>query len=162
MKRSSSSNQPSSIVPKGNFVANIKTLQGCLNLEFNATKNGHLGLAIAARHQYVELAASAEQSESAVERAGYECLAACELAKLRKHKRNTPCTRTRSMIKRNGMIKTIESIVGRPNQSAGYDILEEMGLLEFTFERVVVKFESLFTPKTVCRALSRVQHLKQT
>lgn len=160
MKSNPPLRQPSAILPKGNFIANIGTLQGCLNLEANASRNGFPDLAVAARHRYVQLAALAELTSTDAERAAYECLCACELANLRKYKRRVPCNRTRSAAKRLGIIKTIERVVDRPKQSSGYVLLVELGLETFTFERVVLKYRQLFSQRTVRRAWKRVHAQK--
>ena len=64
--------------------------------------------------------------------------------------------RTWQSITRFGILETVERVVSRAKVSDGYNDLVALGLDEFTFEAVVIKYPDLFKPETVERAKERI------
>jgi hypothetical protein len=61
------------------------------------------------------------------------------------------------MIKRHGIIGAVERAVNRKDVTIGYKSLIEMGMQDFAFEAVVVRYPALFSPETVKRATERMK-----
>jgi len=60
------------------------------------------------------------------------------------------------MIKRHGILGAVERAVNRPDETVGYSALLEMGLNDFAFEAVVVRYPTLFSTQAVQRAQARI------
>lgn len=73
--------------------------------------------------------------------------------------RRTCAARTWQMIRRHGIIKAAERAVDRPIETAGYKVLVEMGLQEFTFESVIVRYPSEFSEDAVARSKARLEEM---
>ena len=60
------------------------------------------------------------------------------------------------MIQRHGIIGAVERAVNRSSETAGFTALHEMGLGDFAFEAVVIRYPTLFTPEAVERSRTRL------
>jgi hypothetical protein len=138
------------------IIATLQTPEQCANLEANCIERGDNELALAARRRGVELRAEAYGATSAVER---ECLAAIyayENVLLAKNGRATRATRTWNMVTRHGILEAAERAVDRKDATAGYTTLIKRGLENFTFEAVILRHPTQFSPQAVERARNRV------
>jgi hypothetical protein len=61
------------------------------------------------------------------------------------------------MIKRHGIMEAVQRAVNREIETVRYTALSAMGMQDFAFEAVVVRYPELFKPKTVERAKTRVE-----
>lgn len=137
-------------------VARLKTPEECERFAKNVEAK-YPALAREARRRAVELRAAIYGAKSAAELEALQAVYAYEeVLRARKGKR-TPATRTWQMIKRHGIIGTVERAVNRKNETTGYTALVEMGMQDFAFEAVVVRYPNLFSPETVARAKARVE-----
>ncbi len=66
------------------------------------------------------------------------------------------------MIKRHGIIGAVERAVNRKDETLGYSTLIEMGMEDFAFEAVVLRYPDLFSPAAIERAKVRVDELKRS
>ena len=64
------------------------------------------------------------------------------------------------MIKRHGILTAVDRAVNRPKETAGYAALLEMGLEDFAFEAVVVRYPELFSEEAVERSKERIEQRK--
>jgi len=64
------------------------------------------------------------------------------------------------MIKKHGILPAVERAVNRSQETAGYTALLEMGLEDFAFEAVVVKYPELFSKEAVARCEERIEQWK--
>jgi hypothetical protein len=60
------------------------------------------------------------------------------------------------MINRHGIIGTIERAVNRAADATGYTALVEMGMLDLSFEAIVIRYPDSFDADTVARAKERL------
>lgn len=60
------------------------------------------------------------------------------------------------MIKDRGIIAAIEHAVDRPDGTAGFKALEEVGLENFAFEAVILRHAQLFSQSAVERSRERM------
>lgn len=119
-------------------------------------------LAQEARRRKVELLAARYGARGAAEEEALRAVYAYEEVLSRKNRRKTHASRTWPMIERHGIIEAVERAVNRKKETVGYTALTEVGLQEFTFEAVIVRYPHLFRPETVARAKARVVEWTRT
>ena len=137
-------------------VKRLKTPQECETFARNAKKQGRPDLAVEARQRAIELRAIAYGAASDAER---ECLAAIyayEEILFDKHGKRVKASRTWQMISRRGIIAAIEQAVDRPDGTAGFTALQEVGLENFAFEAVILRHPALFSESAVERYRQRM------
>jgi len=66
-------------------------------------------------------------------------------------------TRTWQMIERYGKIEALSRLVVSADLQSGFKVLRDNGLLEYTFEAIVVKYKDKFKPNIVEAAQWRIQ-----
>jgi len=79
-----------------------------------------------------------------------------------KNGKKTKASRTWQMINKHGILQAVERAVNRPQETTGYTSLLEMGLEDYAFEAVVVRYPSLFSQEAVARCEERIQQWKNT
>src|SRR6185503_3585430 len=104
----------------------------------------------------IELRAAGYGAGSDAEREAIAAVYAYEEVRSRGKRRRFYASRTWQMIKRHGVIAAVERAVNRPDVTAGYTALVEMGLQRFAFEAIVVRYPHLFSPEAVERCRSRL------
>lgn len=60
------------------------------------------------------------------------------------------------MIKDYGIIETVERVVNRPTESRAYTALIELGLEDFAFEAVILKYPELFSSDALTKSKERL------
>lgn len=65
------------------------------------------------------------------------------------------------MIKRRGIIEAMERAVNRSAETQGYTALVEMGLEEFAFEAVILRYPELFSKEAVAKSEERLNSWKK-
>ncbi len=130
-------------------VARLKTLTECENLERNALERGNPALATEARQRAVQIRATEHGANSAVERECLEAIYAYEQVLSQGKKRRARASRTWQMIKRHGIIPAVEKVVTKREVSSGFAALEEIGLQEYAFEAVVLRYPGHFSAEAV-------------
>ncbi|MDX2027192.1 MAG: hypothetical protein SFW62_01000 [Alphaproteobacteria bacterium] len=142
------------------IIAKLKSAKECEAFEKNALNLKRDDLAVAARKRALEFKAQEYGVKSNAEK---ECLAAVyayeRVLSAKKGKRQ-PAHRTWQMIKRHGILGGVERAVNRPNETMGYTSLIEMGLQDYAFEAVVLRYPSLFSPQAVERSQARINEWK--
>jgi hypothetical protein len=137
-------------------IAKLKTVKDCEVFEQNAIRLNEMDLARQARRRKVVLKAQSLESATNVER---ECLAAVyayEETLLAKNGKRTRARRTWDMIDRHGILTAVERAVNRPTETLGYRALTSMGLKDFAFEAVILRYPSHFSDEAVQRSKSRI------
>lgn len=141
-------------------VAKLKTPDECAVFEKNALERGRPDLATEARRKALELKALQHGAVSKAERECLEAVYAYERVLTAKNGRTTRASRTWQMIDRHGIIGAVERAVNRDAETIGYTALLEMGLEDFAFESVVVRYPELFSSEAVQRSQGRVNSWK--
>ena len=137
-------------------VEKLKTPKDCEAFARNARDLGRDDLALEARQRAVELRAAAYGAASDAERECLEAIYAYEEILFEKHGRRVPASRTWQMIKRRGILAAIEQAVDRPDGTAGFTALQEVGLENFAFEAVILRHPQLFSTSAVERSRNRM------
>jgi len=138
-------------------VARLETPEECEKFAKNAMRLNRPDLANEARKRAFELRANAYGPVSDAERECLEVLYAYEEVLSKKNGKRTRATRTWQMIKRHGILAAAERAVNRVTETVGYTALAEMGLQEFTFEAVVIRYPHLFSEQAVLRSKERMK-----
>jgi hypothetical protein len=64
------------------------------------------------------------------------------------------------MIEKHGIIEAVERVVNRDDVTQGYKYLLEMGLQNYAFEAVVVRYPELFSNQCVEISKKRIEEWK--
>jgi hypothetical protein len=140
-------------------IAKLTSPESCDKLARNLEAKGKLDLAVLARRRGIHLRAEKHGAQSAAEREAIQAVLAYEQALFRKHGRTVRASRTWDMIKRRGIIATVEHLVTRTDETMGYKAVIAMGLPEMAFEAVVIRHPQLFTLEALQRARERLEPL---
>ncbi|WP_415878128.1 hypothetical protein [Methylomonas sp. TEB] len=138
-------------------VLKLKTPRDCEVFAKNATDRGRPDLAQEARQRSVQLKAESYGAKTEAERECLKAVNAYEEVLSAKNGKNTKASSTWQMIKKHGILPAVERAVNRPQETAGYTALLEMGLEDYAFEAVVVKYPDLFSEEAVARCTERIQ-----
>lgn len=141
-------------------VQKLKTPEDCQRFAKNAAERGRPDLAQEARKKAVELRAESYGAKTNAERECIEAVYAYEEILTAKNGKRTKASRTWQMIKKHGILPAVERAVNRTQETAGYIALLEMGLEDFAFEAVVVRYPDLFSTEAVVRCQERIQQWK--
>ena len=141
-------------------IRNLKTQEDCERFAKNATDHDRPDLAQEAHKRAVELKAKDHDAETEAERECLEAVYAYERILTAKNRRTTRASRTWQMIKRRGILPAVERAVNRPHETAGYTALLEMGLEEYAFEAVILRYPDLFSDEAVQRSKERMEQWK--
>jgi len=140
-------------------VARLTSPEDCEKFAKNAVRLGRPDLADQARRHSIDLRAAEYGDASDVEKECIQAILAYEEVLSRKNGRRTRATRTWQMIKRRGILGAVERAVSRPVQTAGYELLAEMGLADLAFEAVVLRYPDQFSEEVIERSRSRMRQL---
>jgi hypothetical protein len=140
------------------IIDRLTTLEECEQLRENVQKENP-ELAMRARRKAVELRAAKDNAETAAEREAMRAVYAYEEGLSVKNGRKTRASRTRQMIKKHGIIGAVERAVNRKTETQGYTILVEMGMQDFAFEHVVLRYPDLFSQEAIDRSKERVEQM---
>lgn len=141
-------------------VKKIKTPDKCLIFAKNAKDKGRDDLALQAKERAIQLKAEAYGAETQAEREAIEAVYAYEEVLTLKNNKKTRASRTWPMIKRHGILNAVERAVNREAETQGYNYLLEMGLQDYAFEAVVLRYPELFSANTVSISKKRISEWK--
>lgn len=137
-------------------VTRLTNPEDCESFAKNAEDRGHPEIAQQARRAGVLLRAAKCGATTVLGLEVYRCVFAFEEARRQETGRRARANRTRKSILEKGMIATVERAVSRAGSTEGWKTLSKAGLLEFTFEAVVLRYPESFAPATVERAAKRL------
>lgn len=137
-------------------VRKLATPEQCEILARNANDRDRPDLAREARARAVELRAESHGAKSEAEKEALQAIYAYEEVLSQKNGKRTRATRTWQMIKRHGIIEAVERAVNRSSEIKGYTSLVEMGLEEFAFEAVILRYPEVFSKVAVQRSKERL------
>lgn len=66
------------------------------------------------------------------------------------------------MINRHGIIGAVERAVNRPTETQGYNALVEMGLENYAFENVILRYPILFGEQAVQISIERIEQWRNS
>ena len=138
-------------------VKKIDTPEKCETFAKNCIERGREDLAQQAMERAVQLRAEAYGAETEAEREALEAVYAYEEVLSAKNGKKTRAGRTWQMITRHGIIGAVERAVNRPTETQGYTALVEMGLEEYAFENVILRYPGLFSEQAVQISRERIE-----
>ena len=137
-------------------VKKINSPKKCEIFAKNCIDRGRQDLAAQARQRAVQLRAEAYGAKSDAEKEALEAIYAYEEVLSKRNGKRTRANRTWQMIGRHGIIGAVERAVNRPAETAGYKALVEMGLENFAFETVIVRYPDLFSDEALQISRERI------
>jgi hypothetical protein len=138
-------------------VAKLKTAQDARRLADNAHRLGHLELEAQARRRASELQALEEGFTSPAQQAIAVALYAYEEQQTRLKGKTFRANRTRQMLARHGALAAAERVVLNRQPSQGFEVFEETGLQELSFEAIINRYPEEFSPDSVSAARARLK-----
>jgi hypothetical protein len=134
----------------------LSTAEECAAFAENARRLGRDDLADEARRRAVQIRAAEHNATTAAEREVLQAIYAYEEVLTAKNGRRTRANRTWQMIHRHGILAAAERAVLRSKETAGYTALAEMGLREFAFEAVILRYPEAFSMEAVAKSKERL------
>ena len=113
-------------------------------------------IASAALKRLIELRALEYGAKSEAEIECLKALYAYEEVLRDRHGRRQPAAYTRRMFKDHGVLKAVDLLVSKEKETAGYTALVEVGLQDYAFEAVVLRYPTLFSPAAVAQSRTRI------
>jgi hypothetical protein len=138
-------------------VMKLKTPEECEVFARNVAERGRSDLAQQAVKRAVELRAASYGAKTMAEQECLRAIYAYEELLTKKNGRRTKASRTWQMIHRHGILPAAERAVNREAPTQGYKALIEMGLQEYAFEAVILRYPKLFSPEAVRRSTERMK-----
>lgn len=138
-------------------IARLKTSQDALNFAANAHRLGHPELETQALQRAGELRTLEDGYHSPAEQAIAIALYAYEHERSQLEARTFRAHRTRQMLAKHGALVAAERMVLRRQPSKGFEVLEDAGLQELSFESIVDRFPNEFSVDAVEAARARLK-----
>lgn len=135
---------------------NLDTPEKCEVLAKNARERGREDLAMQARERAIQLRAQSHGATSDVEREALQAVYAYEEILTAKNGKRTRASRTWPMIKKHGIIESVEKVVNRPVETKAYTALVEAGLQDYAFENVILKYPDSFSEQAIQISRARI------
>ena len=143
-------------------VKKIDTPEKCEIFAKNCIERGRDDLATQARQRAVQLRAEAYGAKTDAEKQALEAIYAYEEVLSAKNGKKTRAQRTWQMIERHGIIGAVERAVNRTAETQGYTALVEMGLEDYAFEAVIIRYPDVFSPEAVSNSKQRIEQWKSS
>ena len=141
-------------------VKRIKTPEKCEIFAKNATDRGRPDLALEAKHHALALRAQEFGAESEAENMALQAIYAYEEVLSKNNGKKTKASKTWQMIKKYGIIPTVDRVVNRTDESRAYTALIELGLEDFAFEAVILKYPKSFSSNALAKSKERMNEWK--
>lgn len=142
------------------IVKKLSSPEECAIFAKNCIERGRPDLAEQAKVKSVQLRAEAHGAESEAEKEALEAVYAYEEVLSLKNGKKTRAGRTWQMINRHGILGAVERAVNRPVETQGYLALTEMGLEDYAFEVVILRYPNLFSSEAVEISKERMKEWK--
>ena len=142
-------------------VSKIDTVEKCEIFARNAKNKGREDLAKEAVARAVQIRAESHGTSSNAEKEALKAVYAYEEILSAKNGKRTRASRTWPMIERHGIIGAVERAVNRPTETQGYRSLFEMGLEDYAFEAVILRYPELFSDEAIRISTERIEEWKE-
>jgi hypothetical protein len=142
------------IMPTPEEIASrAKTVKEAINLLENAQKANRTDVALAVRRRLIDLRAQVHGAQpGSLEAEALATIYAYEQAVLGGHH----ASRTWQMVRKYGLVNTVERLVTSAKPSAGYAKLVEAGLSDLAFEALVLRYPGSFSSAAIEAAKRRI------
>lgn len=142
-------------------IKRIDTPEKCEIFAKNALNKGREDMAKLAKQRAIQLRAEAHGATKEAEKEALEAVYAYEQVLSAKNGKKTRASRTWPMIERHGIIIAVERAVNRTAETQGYTALLEMGLEEYAFEAVILRYPDQFSESAVEISQQRIDEWKR-
>ena len=139
-------------------VKKLDTPAKCETFARNCIERGRQDLAQEAKARAVQLRAEEHGAETDAEREALEAIYAYEEVLSANRGKKTRASRTWQMINRHGITDAVERALNRPTDAQGYQALVDLGLEEYSFENVVLRYPGVFSEQALEIAGERLEH----
>ncbi|WP_127158597.1 hypothetical protein [Xanthomonas arboricola] len=139
-------------------ISRLKTSLEAKTFADNARRLGQPELEAQALQRAGELRAQEEGYRTPAEQAIATALYAYEERQSESKGKSFRANRTRQMLTKHGSLAAAERMVMNRKPSTGYEVLEDAGLQELTFEAIIDRFQEEFSPAAVTAAHARLLH----
>lgn len=143
-------------------IKKINSPEKCEIFAKNAIQKGRKDLADEALLRATELRAESYGAATQAEKEALQAIFAYEETLRVKNGKKTRATRTWQMIDRHGIIESVNRAVCRPTETQGYKALLSMGLGEFAFEAVILRYPEVFSAEAVRVSSERLLSWRST
>lgn len=143
-------------------IKKIDSPEKCEIFAKNALQKGRQDLANEALLRATELKAESYGATTKAEKEALQAIYAYEETLRAKNGKKTRATRTWQMIERHGIIESVNRAVCRPTETQGYKALLSMGLADFAFEAVILRYPGIFSPEAVKISKERLADWKNS
>ena len=141
-------------------VRKIKSADKCEIFAKNAIRLGRTDLAKQAKERAIQIKAESYGAKTKAENEAIQAVYSYEEVLSAKNGKRTRASRTWPMIEKHGIIEAVERVVNRDDVTQGYKYLLEMGLQNYAFEAVVVRYPELFSNQCVEISKKRIEEWK--
>jgi hypothetical protein len=142
-------------------IKKIKTPKLCEVFAKNANGKGRHDLAKEAKQREIQLKAEAYGAEPGAETEAIQAIYAYEEILTARNNKKTRASRTWPMLQRHGVLAAVEKAVNREAETQGYNYLVDMGLQDYAFEAVVLRYPELFSSECVDISEQRMSKWKK-
>jgi uncharacterized protein YecA (UPF0149 family) len=140
----------------GYLHSRLKTPESCeqyaINIQERSPENAQ-----AARRRAVELRAEKHHATTQADLEALQAVYAYERVLSEASGQKKHANRTWQMIKRRGIIPSVEHLVKQKKPSSGYTALVQIGMQDMAFEAVVLRHPQLFTTEAVMQSNKRMK-----
>jgi hypothetical protein len=137
-------------------IAKFKTPESCeqfaLNVEATQPER-----ALEARRRAVELRAEQHGATTVAEKESLEAIYAYERTLFKKHGRNVKASYTWRKVNKDGVLAAVQDIVLKDAETSGFRALADEGMLDKSFEEVVLRHPKAFAPEAVRKSSARLR-----
>lgn len=137
-------------------VKNLKSSEDCKRFAKNAIRLGRPDLALEAERRAIELKSEVHNAKTSAEKEALQAIYAYEYLLTLKNGKKSRATRTWQMLKRHGIIESVNRVVARRGDSMGYKTLKEKGMGDLAFEMVVLRYPDVFSEEAIHRSKERI------
>ncbi len=131
------------------MVRRLKTVKQCENLEKNTSDRGREDYATLARIRALEIKAEEYGASNDAEKEALQAVYAYEKGLSKQNGKATKASKTWPLVRRHGIIEAVERTVNQKSAISSFEVLAELGLMDFAFEAVILRHPELFSDEAI-------------
>jgi hypothetical protein len=144
------------------LIDKLVSVDECRNFITNALERGKPEYVQPTRIRMLEILAGMHSESNVVEQDCLKAIYAYEMVLSDKNQKKTRASRTWQAVKKHGVIMAVQSFVERSRDSSGFALLKSLGLTDYSFENIVLKYPDYFSVAAYQCASDKVNNISQT
>ncbi len=144
------------------LIERLASVDDCKNFINNALENGKPEYVQPTRIRMLEILAGMHSHSNVVEQECLKAIYAYEMVLSDKNQKKTRASRTWQAVKKHGVIMAVQSFVEKSQDSSGFALLKSLGLIEYSFENIILKYPDYFSVVAFQSASEKVRKIAQT